>query len=109
MTIGSPGTDATHVLRRYQEKLSDQMPMRWARSSRWYVGSPNSSSDDFARLKYRGAGRSHVNPIPPWIWMFSAVAREDASEQEALASGATHGSSSLGPEGDQPAREAADV
>ena len=51
-----------------------QMPMRCASSSRWYVGSPNSSSDDLARLKYRCAGCSHVNPMPPWIWMFSAAA-----------------------------------
>jgi len=59
------------------------------------VGSPNSSSDDLARLKYRWAGCSQVNPMPPWIWMFSAAEWKYASEHYALASDATDGSSSF--------------
>ena len=58
-----------------------QMPMRCASSSRWYVGSPKSSSELLARLKYRCAGCSQVKPMPPWIWMFSAAAWKYASEQ----------------------------
>src|SRR5262249_33145566 len=57
-----------------------QMPMRCASSSRWYVASPRKISVLFARLKYRCASCSHVNPIPPWIWMFSAAQWKYASE-----------------------------
>ena len=38
-------------------------------------------SEDLARLKYRCAGCSQVKPMPPWIWMFSAVVWKYASEQ----------------------------
>src|SRR5581483_4293229 len=91
------------------EEEDAQMPMRCASSSRWYVGSPNSSADDFARLKYRWAGCSHVNPMPPWIWMFSAAAWKYASLQYAFASDATDGSSSLSSDAHQPAEYAADL
>ena len=42
---GAPGRDGL--------QYRVQRPMRWASSSRWYEGSPNNSSEDLARLKYR--------------------------------------------------------
>ena len=84
-TANGPGRPGPFVwidaITRRASPPTDQMPMRWASSSRWYVGSPKSSSLDFARLKYRCAGCSQVKPMPPWIWMFSAVAWKYASEQ----------------------------
>src|SRR5699024_1738290 len=58
-----------------------QIPRCLVSSLRWWRGSPRYSSDDFARLKYRCAGCSHVKPMPPWTWIVSAATSKNASEQ----------------------------
>src|SRR5438445_24747 len=66
------------------------MPMRSSSRSRWNVPSPRNCCPDAARLKYRWASCSQVKPTPPWIWMFSAAAKKNASAAYALARLAAH-------------------
>src|SRR4029077_6994074 len=64
-----------------------------ATSSRFQVASPKVTSELFARLKKMCMSCSHVNPMPPWIWMPSPETWRYASEQYALAIAAASGAS----------------
>jgi hypothetical protein len=44
-----------------------QRPMATASFSRCFDGDPRNSFAECARLKYKCAGCSQVNPMPPWI------------------------------------------
>ena len=46
---------------------------------------PSSAASVAARLKYKCAWCSQVNPIPPWTWMVSAAIRLNAAEAVACA------------------------
>ena len=58
-----------------------QSPTSSANFSRCCSCSPSSSWLERARLKYRCAGSSHVNPIPPWNWIIWCADVTKASVQ----------------------------
>jgi hypothetical protein len=65
LTTDDDGCDREDDRRRGNDDEYVQMPIRCASSSRWYVGSPKRSSDDFARLVMRRV--LPREPMPPWI------------------------------------------
>jgi hypothetical protein len=76
---------------RRRRRLRSREKLGGEPSTRYQAGSPKELRDLRAAIERQS--NSHVKPTPPWIWTFSAAARESASLQLVLATLAASASS----------------